>query len=366
VQTVSPQFLPALGSSHTLAANVAAFYDGALTLADVPYTAGSVTVDRGSKVRRSLQLTVADPALLPETMLDPLAPAGQRLVAQRGVRYPSGAVELVQLGDFRIDDPAGDVDLGPVTLTGQSAEAAVAEDVFTAPTTTRGWADVPSAIAGLIHQTLPTAVVDNRTGRAPLCPTRTWDRGADRWDAVLELATSMQAELYVDALGTFVLRNPPNALTDPVVWEIAAGDLLIDDTRQMSRKSMYNGVIVTGENSADNTPPVVGSAYLTDPADPMRWGGPFGRRARTVNSSLVTSSTQAVAMAQDLLRRLTAPHVVASISTVPNAALDAGDVIRIVHTSGRSELAVVQSFTVPLTADGGDCALTLWDTREEP
>lgn len=365
MQTTTAQFLPTLASSHTMAAEVSAFYDGALTLADLQYDTGSVTVDRGSKVRRSLQLAVSDPKLLPFGMLDTLAPAGQRLVAKRGIRYPSGAVELVQLGEFRIDDPAGDVDFGPVTLTGQSAEAIVQEDQFTATTTTRGYPTCVAAITYLLQQTIPAAVLDNRTGSNPACATRTWDRGADRWDAICEIALSMQAEIYVDAIGTFVLRNTPDPLVDPVVWEIAAADLLIDDTRQLTRKNVHNAVIVSGENTADNTPPVTGSAYLTDPTDPLRWGGPFGHRPKLYSSSLVTSSTQANAMALDMLRRLTAPHSITAISTVPNPALDAGDVIRIVHTSGRTQLAVVHAFTVPLVADGGDMALTLWDTRDE-
>lgn len=226
MQEISAAFRQALTSSHSIVVRVDAYYAGALVLADLPISDGSVTVDRGSKTRRSLSLTIADVALLPWDAMDPLAVYGQQLVVRRGIRFANGTVEMLELGTFRIDEPSGDVHFGPVTLTGKSREQSIIDDKFIAPTTTRGQGTCVEAMAFLIHQTQPTASVINLTHdqRNPTCAVATWDANSDRWDAVTQIATAMNAEIYVDHLDRFVIRDIPNVFTDPVAWEIAEGE----------------------------------------------------------------------------------------------------------------------------------------------
>lgn len=367
MQTISDKFRAALTHSHQIVTRVDAFYQGALTLSDIPITDGSVTVDRGSTVRRTLSLTVADPRLLPWDASDPLAVYGQTLVVQRGIRFTDGSTELLQLGTFRIDEPAADVHLGPLTLTGKSKEAAIIDDKFLAPATTRGQGSCVQAIQFLIQQTLPDATVVNLTadGRNPTCAVATWDANSDRWDAVTQIAASMQAEIYVDHLDRFVIVDIPNALTNPVVWEIADGEggTLMSATRHMSRASVFNAVVVSGENSATGTAPVSAVAMDNDPNSPTRWDGPYGHVPTTYSSALVTSVGQAQVTADAMLPDLISPNVTMDIATVPNPALEAGDCLRTVAT-GRKQLYLAQSFTVPLTAEG-DFPLTLRGGKDD-
>ncbi|OSC76553.1 DUF5047 domain-containing protein [Streptomyces sp. BF-3] len=338
-----------------------------VTIPDVPVTDGAVTVDRGNKVRRTLSMTVADPKYLPWGELDPLAVYGQKLVVSRGIRYAGGQSESVPLGTFRINEPQGDTLYGPITLTGQSSECYIIDDKFIVPTSTRGYTTCVTAMEYLIRQTLPDAVIVNATAgsRNPACAVATWDSGSDRWDAVQQIALSMQAEVYVDALDRFVIADIPNVATSSVVWSIAEGEggTLMSAARAMSRTAVYNAVVASGENVSVGGVPVSAVAYDTNPSSPTRWGGPFGRVPKYISSALLTTTGACQAAADYALFDAVARNVQLSISAIPNPALEAGDCLRITHT-GRKELAITQSFTVPLTAEGSS-SLMLRGGKEE-
>jgi hypothetical protein len=338
-----------------MVARVDAYYNGVLTASNLPFTDGSVTIDRGSKTRRSLSLSVSSPKYLPWTATDTLAAYGQQLVVSRGIRFSSGAEEWVPLGTFRINEPSGDVHLGPVTITGASMECAISDDKFQAPTTTRGYGGCVDAITALIRQTLPDAVIVNLTSgaRNPTCAVATWDAGGDRWDAVVQIALAMQAEIYVDAQNRFVITDLPDVVNGTVAWDIAEGEggTLMSAARAMPRTAVCNAVMASGENSSSGAAPVSGVARDTDPTSPTRWGGPFGKVTKFVSSALWVTAADCVANAQYLLFDAIAPNVQTSINSLPNPALEGNDIIRLAYV-GRKERYLVQSLTVPLTADG--------------
>ncbi|MFD0276179.1 DUF5047 domain-containing protein [Kitasatospora sp. NPDC127111] len=366
---VSAALLAALSTPHQVVVRVDGFLAGVPTVTDLPIEGGSVTVDRGSKVRRTLSLTVADPAYLPWDAEDPLAVYGQQLVVSRGIKFPDGTVELCPLGTFRLDEPSGDVDMGPVTLTGKTLEAAVQDDRFTAPRSTAGYASTVAAITALIQETLPGAVVVNLTAgsRDQACAVVVWDAQADRWDAVGQLATSMHAECYVDVLGRFVIADVPDLFTATPVWDVAEGPTgnLIAASRKLARAGVYNAVVASGESAVSGVPPVSAMVQDTDPTSPTRWGGPYGRVPRFYSSGLLTSSAQCSAVAASMLRDAIAPNVETSISSLPNPALEAGDCLRLTYVGGRQERVLAQSFSVPLDVEG-DFSLTLRGSKAEP
>ncbi|MCQ6554789.1 DUF5047 domain-containing protein [Streptomyces sp. C10-9-1] len=355
MHAVTPAFLKTLAVSHQMVVRVDAYYDGDLTVPDLPILDGAVTVDRGSKIRRTLSLTVADPSYLPWEPTDPLATYGQELVVSRGIRYSNGATEWVPLGTFRVDEPQGDTLYGPVTVTGGSAEAHLVDDPFQVPTSTRGYSGCFDAIEALIRQTLSDAVIVNLTSdtRNPTCAVADWDAGNDRWDAVAQIAQAMQAEIYVDATNRFVVVDRPDVLTDPVVWEIAEGEggTLISSARQMSRKGVANAVVAVGENTASGSAPVSAVAKDTDPTSPTMWGGPYGKVTKFISSPLWTTSGSCLSAATYALAEAIAPNIQTSISSLPNPALEGGDVIRVSHV-GRKELFLIQSLAIPLSVDG--------------
>lgn len=117
---VSDRFLKALADSHTPITQVTLFRTDGM-VEHLEHTGGSVSVDRSSQARRTCTVTLADTSLIPRTPADKLATYGAQLRLARGVQYSDGSTELVPLGVFRVDEVAGDVDEGPVTIQGKAS-----------------------------------------------------------------------------------------------------------------------------------------------------------------------------------------------------------------------------------------------------
>ncbi|WP_328967956.1 DUF5047 domain-containing protein [Streptomyces sp. NBC_00239] len=363
---VSAKFLTTLATSHRMVVEVDAYYDGALTAAGIPVADGSVTVDRGSKTRRTLSLTVADPSYLPWDASDMLASYGQYLVVRRGIRYSDGSTEMVPLGRFRISEPSGDTLYGPVTLSGHSSECLIIDDALTVPTSTRGYTGCVDAITALIRSTLPDSTIINATAdeRNPPCGVAVWDVGTDRWECVQKVATAMQAEVYVDALDRFVVADTPDVSTAPVAWNIAEGEggALMASARTMSRTAVFNAVVASGEGGSGSTT-ISAMAKDLDPSSPTRWGGPFGKVTKSISSSLWTSEGACQSAADAALAEGLAANIQIAIDSVPNPALEGNDVLRIAY-SGHAERFLLQSAQIPLTADG-DFSVTLRSGKDD-
>lgn len=359
---VSDRFLARLAESHRVATRVQLMLTDGRVL-DLEHTGGSVTVDRSQAIRRTCTVTLADPSVIPRTAADQLATYGARLRISRGVDYGDGSSELVPLGVFRLDSVDGDVSVGPVTLQGKGLEAVVQDDKLTAPYTATG--TVVGAVTALIQRSIPTADVLSRITDTPI-GTTAYDVQADPWAAVQEIAAAAGAEVYADADGSFVIATLPDLLTTTPVWAVEAGEggVYISGSRGMSSDNVYNGVLASGENTADNTPPVSYLATDTDPGSPTYWGGPFGRRPMFYSSSTLTTVTACAAAANLKLAAARAPNATGNFSSLPNPALEPGDVIRVTHPDGTRELHQVASVSVSLD-EGGDFTITTISAKED-
>jgi hypothetical protein len=350
-QAPSARFLPALRESHVPYTQVQLLRaDGVVQ--NLEHTDGSVTVDRGSAVRRTCSVSVPDTSLIPMTPTEQLAIYGGRLLIRRGVVYGDGTSESVPLGLFRIDSIEGDPTLGPVTFNGSGLEAVVADDKFLAPYSTRGATAAVTAITGLIQDSIPGAVIVNRASDATL-GTMTWDAQGDRWAAVQECATAIGAEVYADADGQFIIAELPDLLTATVAWDVDAGaaGVLISANRSFSREGMYNVVVASGENAEDNVAAVSATASDTDPTSPTYVSGPFGRVPKFYSSATIINSGLAQGAANKLLRDALKPTATVSLTSLPNPCLEPGDVLRVTYEDGQRELQQIQSFTISLGLD---------------
>lgn len=359
---VSDRFLPRLAEAHHVVTEILLFRpDGGVE--GLPHTGGSVTVDRGQAVRRTCTVTTADVSLIPRTEADKLTVYGARLRISRGVDYGDGSVELVPLGVFRLDAVDGDPVFGPATLAGKSLECVVADDKFTDPYTATG--TVGSAISALVHRSIPDAEILLTVADAAI-GSRTWDVEGDPWAAAQEVAAAAGAEVYCNADGVFVIAELPDPLTTQPAWTVSAGEggVYIKGTRGMTSANVFNGVLARGENVADG---VAASRWLAtddDPGSPTYWGGPFGHRPMFYSSSTLTSSSACRLAAELKLRAAKAPNAKGDFSSLPNPALEPGDVLRVIHPDNSKELHQAQSFTVPLEP-GGDFPIATIGAKED-
>ena len=354
---VSAQWAPALATAHGAETRVDVYYDGDLAAADIPITGGSVTVDRGSAVRRTATVTVPGGDSFPDTATDPLAPYGTRLHIRQGLRYVSGEVEWVSLGRFVITGVSGDVHTGPLTLTAPGLEA-LCQQPWDVAASTSGYATAAAFIAARLAALAPDLpFVDTSTHGADPLPRLTYDAGGDQWADLRALAVALGAELYVDADGTARLVDLPDPSNPGApVWDISAGanGILVSANKSLTREDVYNRVVVVGENATEGTA-VWAESVLSDPTNPLRWDGPLGRRTKHIRSSAITTTLGAQTTANVVLPLVSAPNRSVSVSTVPNAALDAGDCFRVDYGGLRdADLYIAQRFSVPLGDDSGE------------
>lgn len=359
---VSDRFLARLAESHRVATQVQLFLTNGAVV-ELEHTGGSVTVDRSQAIRRTCTVTVADPSLIPRSPTDQLASYGARLRITRGIDYGDGTQELVPLGVFRLDSVDGDVSEGPVTLQGKGLEAVVADDKFTAPYRATG--TVVGAVTALIQRSIPAADVISLVTDQPI-GSRVFDVEADPWAGAQEIAAAAGAEVYANADGVFVIAALPSLLTTPPVWAIEAveGGVYISGNRAMTSDNVFNGVLARGENTSENVPPVSYLAVDDDPGSPTYWGGPFGRRPKFVSSSAYTTLSACAQAANAELAKAKAPNASGDISSLPNPALEPGDVLRVTHEDGTRELHQAAAFTVPLS-EGGDFPISTISAKED-
>ena len=350
MQPVSDQFLAALRYSHVITATCELYFPQDLaTAVPVPVEAGTVTIDRTAQNRRAGQVTIPWSLRAGQNLgLDlRTLTLGGYCVLRRGLRYASGATELVQLGRFRVESVTWNTTDASASLELSDRMSQVRDEPFTAPYNAKG--KTPATAAVQIVQAVFGATIGYLTPYTPAGTLGDIVYTGDRvTDALSLLEQSYGAETYFNAAGNFVFAQKP-ADDAPVLWTVDAGELgvMVGASESLDRTGIYNGVLVQGQAEAD-VPPVSALAIYNDPASPIRWGGPFGKVALIADSSTVTTAAQAMAAAQDLLRLRLKHTRSLELTNAPNPALEAGDTIRVVFPDGRDETHLIDAVTVDL------------------
>lgn len=358
---VSTKFLDYIRGPHQMTARIEVWVAGVQVNPALAYTDGEVTFDAERDVRGSLSATLQlfdrDLATDPLTEDRPLDIYGQELRPFRGVRYPDGTEEEVPLGRYIVDGFDYATRQTEVRVNATDHSLFVSDDRFLSPRNPTSAPMAKDYIQTLITETLPTATfttADWDTAPTTTVPDSTvWDE--DRWKACRELALSLGRDLYPGRDGVWRLAEigDPNNLAIPVAWTVDTGPMgvLLQAQSSESREPIYNAVVARGESNGE-TPPVQAVAYHTDSESPARWGGPFGKKPRFYASPLLLDVDMCQKAADTLLARYLGVDRKLGLSTVPNPALDPGDVIDLVGERGTHDRYLVTSLGIPLQPDG--------------
>ena len=359
---VTSRFLPRIAESHVPVTSVQLWLTDGRVM-DLQHTGGSVPVDAGADIWRTCTVTGCDTSLIPRTPTDQLSVYGAKLRIAVGVSYGDGTTELVPQGVFRLDDVSGDPTLGPVTLTGSAIEVIIRDDLFLAPYRATG--TVVTAVTALIQRSISDATIISKITDVPIGP-RTWDIGDDPWAAIQAIAATAGATVHTNGDGAFVIQTMPDLLSTMPVWEVAAteGGVYVSATRGMSSTNVQNGVLAMSDNVESGAAAVSALVVDSDPGSPTYWGGPFGRRPYIYRSSTLTTTAACTAAGGVQLAVRRSPNSKGDFSALPNSALEAWDVIRVVHPDGVRELHQAKSFTVPLDY-GGDFPISTISAKED-
>lgn len=356
---VSARFREAVAHPHVAVARADVRRGGVTVASDLQVVGGQVDVDRGANIRRTCSVTVVGlPAgLIPSGRVrSPLDPYGNELVLSAGIRYDDDTEDLVPQGVFLITGSALTDHAGQLALavTGVDRSAFVAFGLLNPWVTPAGTA-LTTAITNLVDAQLPGTLTVMSTAAGYATPTHVIEESSDPWaDGVMRFAEACGAEAFFGRDGELVIRDVADPGGQAVAWRFIEGPdcTATELTRDYSAGSENgNAVVVTGENAEND--PVRGEALLLDPASPAYWHGPYGHRVIRVSSPLATTTAQANVMATAELRRRAAATEVATVTAVPNSALDEGDVVHAVRErSGFDDLLQVESFTLPVGYQG--------------
>lgn len=379
MQQVSAGFLETLAGPHRVQIQVTSRRGATVLYSGIPVIDGSIKVDGTAQCRRTLSLTVparlstglyTDRPALPDSADHPLAAYGQELHVSYGVVYTDDSVEWLQAGVFRIDSTPGSLTEGEaVQVTGRSREAFLIDARFVAPRTVSG-PSTTALIGTLVHEVLPSVEVVVSTSRDARVPTTTYSE--DRWDAITSLAKTIGAVVYADPWGRIVVADAPSTTGEPA-WTVRAGDggVLVHASSTSSREGVYNAVVVRGESPSGDSPPSYAVAYDDDPTSPTRWGDPhagaFGQVPRFESYPTITSYQQALTTARGLLAQSVGAASTLEASSVPNPALEPGDLIHVIpdptDPAGSVRAHIVDSYTLSLRA-GGEFPIRTRDVRQ--
>lgn len=361
MKTVTPEFLAAVASSHSVALQVDAYYDGELVYEDLPISEGSVTLTRTDMVRAKLSARVSDPtgALVPRTSGAPLNVYGQELHVRAGVAWPT-STEMVSLGWFRVQSFKADErwTLHPngqdwvrsgsdIYVEGMDRMAKVVDARFTYQSQPAGGSTCLSEIARLVTGIVPMGVTDPRVSNMLAPAGLVYEE--DRAEAIAKLAASINAYCYVDGDGDLRVTHTTPVDTGLVVGAGLEGVAVsIDSTN--TRDEVYNAIVARGEDSS-SIAPYWAVEYDLDPTSPTRWGGPFGYVTGFFSSPFITTQNAANLSARTRLTNLKKDlEQQFTIEIIPNPAIEPDDVFTLVLPSQAEVKVKVIEATIPLAS----------------
>jgi hypothetical protein len=176
-------------------------------------------------------------------------------------------------------------------------------------------------------------------------------QGNDPWQDAMDLAAAIGYEVFFDANGVVTFRPAPDPSKGTPVWEFNDGmkPTVVSVQRTLNDQTTYNYVVVTGV-STSNSVPVSAVAYDDDPNSPTYIHGSYGVKSYYFQSAAITTTTQAQAAADALLRQVLGACDTTVLTNVPMAALEPGDIVSVNITEAKaSGNYLLNAITTPLS-----------------
>jgi uncharacterized protein DUF5047 len=320
-----------INESHGIAARITVTSPGVGQLT-LPISDGSAVFDATNQVRRTASITV-DPKYWPKSPLDLLSPYGSKGKIEYGIELRNGRVEWVPMGIYYLDSdqrqrPASAN--GGMTVALSDRTTRIQADGPTSPLQTIAGATCVSEIMRLIQLTDPTIVVTDLTGSLAIAQPIVISQ--DRWgEGIAVLAEAIGAEVITDLNDGFIIRPQPTVDgTQPVYTlrrtTMRGAENISAITDNIDTTQVKNVWVITG-TKADGTAAFTTVVEDDDPNSPTYVDGPFGRRTEYYSSATLANVAQGQIAGQAFLARSKSFAVVPTFTTLPNPALDAGDVL---------------------------------------
>jgi hypothetical protein len=344
VRSADPTLLGALNGSYQMSVYADAWYGGEVVVEGLWVVDGTLEFESSGSTQGVLRIKVADPTgdLVALKYSDPLAAYGSEIHLRWSVQVPGGEeIDPISLGWYRIQinetdefwvqQPNGQLRSGGAIvslecLDRMSVLVDARQILLTQPA---AGATCLGEIKRLLGTLAPLGAVDSTIIDATVPASIVYTE--DRMSALNDLADALGAVLRVNGDGAIDVRKP-TVPADTPVWTIRGGPggTLSSYRSTMSRDSVVNAVVATGETATDHAP-IQAVAYDLDLTSPTVWDGPYGEVPAFFYSPLLTTPAMVQAAAKtrlDSYRR--GRDRTYTLQTVPNPLLELDDPIQVI------------------------------------
>lgn len=361
----SDSFATAIREGYTVASKVVLQTAAGEFIAELPMIDGSVSLDGTAATRGALTVNLAASEiddLVPDIPTDPLAPYGNEAIAYRGVTYPDGTTEYIQLGVFVLDEFSGndtgdDLDLSVTFLDRSSILIdAVFEEAGVIAEGTNAYQAIIDLVT-LVYPDCEFAFSDADTDVT--LPALSYEVNDDRWDFCRGCAEAAASTLYFNNLGQLAVAHTPQLISPDLVVAEGEGGVLLGVSKRWGKENAVNRVWVEGTNVAGGDP-VVGESRDNSVLSPTYYEGQFGKHTFTYSteylpdpSSSLDAQDQVDSVAETILAQKLGTGQEISFQALVDPRLEPFDVVQVTRERLKvDELHIVDSLSIPLTFDG--------------
>lgn len=317
---------------------------------NVPIKDGSISADQTRNERRTFSLNISN---IDDTYH--VAPGelwyDKVVKIFRGAYASDGTVWKGQVGEFLIDKADATRD-SLIAMSGRDytkkllLSKFVADTNFTAPIPVENLIQDIASNGGIVKFNLP--LTGKNTGKDFY-----FQRGTDRWTAISQIATDYNLELFFSADGYLTLREFADPLTAEIDYTFLTGanGNISNYTKSISDTELYNHVVVVGESSDADIPPVWAEATNTTAGSPTSIAE-IGDRVYQYSSSFITTQQQAQDVADQFLKVHALEQFDCNIDAIVVPYLDPGIIVEFLDpkpAAGDPTRYLLSSFTIPLT-----------------
>lgn len=316
--------------------------DGTVRASGIVPLSGDVTASLTQRVTRQASFKLED-SWYPRTADEPLSPEFAVVQIYSGIGYGNGLTEVFPIFKGRVETPIRRRD-GTVDFTCYDLANDVINYRFESPRTTTE-ATTLAEIRALITEALPQATFGTDTVTDTPTPVLTWDE--DRGQACDDLSQSLGGRWYAIGDGAFVVRDASYS-SGTVVATYADGPqgVVTGADIARSRGGAFNSVVVVSERT-DGSAPIRVPARVSLPADPLFFGGRYGKVSQIINVQTPLTQTQAQTLANAQLAASGALREQWTVEMVPDMSLEPGDVVGLGYR-GLTGTQVVDQMVYPL------------------
>lgn len=237
----------------------------------------------------------------------------------------------VQVGEFMIDQITEDHFPYVVRVVGRDYTKKCLLSKYATATSYASGTAIETAIKSIAQAAGISKFLFPVTGHS-LGKAYTFERGVSRWEAMKQISDAFGYELFFDAQGYLVLRLYQDPVSSPIAYTLATGPLqgnLVSYTKSVNDSRIYNKIVVTGESSDANIPPVAATATNTNPDSPTRIAK-LGERLYQYSSSFITTTQQAQDVADKFLKIHALEEFDLNFSSIALPWLEVGEIVEFI------------------------------------